>query len=135
VFFVESLQREGEQRQRILGVTRLNVGEERIDQAVLDVERACRPVQPSRRPLYHFCIGALRHRWQAERLLTHTFQFLGELKAFVIVGADCENGDNGGRIFDEQVTQQSKEGLGLVLSLSEEYLLALVNRQDQRSPL
>ena len=41
VLVVEPLQREGEQRQRILGAARLDVGEQRIDQAILDLERAC----------------------------------------------------------------------------------------------
>ena len=33
VFAIEPLQREGEQRQRILGAAGLDVGEQRIDQA------------------------------------------------------------------------------------------------------
>ena len=135
VFDIKPLQREGEQRQRILGAARLDVGEQRIDQAVLDLERACRPLQPPRRPLDHFGIGALRHGRQTERLLAHTFQFFGELQAFVVVRADRENGDDGGRVFDEQVTQQREEGLRLVLRLREEQLLALVDRQDQRGRL
>ena len=90
-----------------------------------------RSVQPSRRPLDHLGIGALRHGWQAERFLAHAFQFLGELQAFVVVRADRENSDDGGRVVDEQIAQQGEEGLGLVLRLREEQLLALVDRQDQ----
>ena len=43
VLAVEPLQREGEQRQRVLGAARLDIGQQRIDQSVLDVERAWRP--------------------------------------------------------------------------------------------
>ena len=43
VFVVEPLQCEGEQRQRVLGAARLDVGEQRIDQGVLDLERVSAP--------------------------------------------------------------------------------------------
>ena len=58
----------------------------------------------------------------------HTFQFLGELKAFVVVRADGENGDDRGRVVVEQITQQRKKWLCFVLRLGEEQLLSLVDR-------
>ena len=94
-----------------------------------------RPLQPPRRSLDHLGIGALRHRRQAERVLAHAFQLLGELQALVVVGADGEDGDDGGRILVTQVAQQREERLRFVLRLGEEQLLALVDRQDQRRRL
>ena len=38
VLLVEPLQREGEQRQCILGAARLDVGQKRIDEGIVDLE-------------------------------------------------------------------------------------------------
>src|ERR1700733_11658226 len=65
----------------------------------------------------------------------HAVELLGELQAFVIVRADGENGDDGRRIFVEQLAQQDEEAPGFVLCLGEEQLLALVDRYDQRRRL
>ncbi len=113
---------------RILGATRLDVVEQRFDQAILDLERACGPLQPSRRPLDHLGIGTFRHGWQAERLLAYAFQFFGKLQAFVVVRPDREHGDDGGHVFVEQITHQGEKGLRFVLRLREEQLLCLVDR-------
>ena len=40
---IEPFQREGEQRQRVLGAAFLDVGEQRIDERLLDLERALVP--------------------------------------------------------------------------------------------
>jgi hypothetical protein len=101
IFAVEPLQREGQQRQRVLGAARLDIGEQRINQRILDIERARCALQSPRRSLDHLRIGALRHRGQAEHVLAHAFQLLGELQAFVIVRADGEHGDDGGRVVGE----------------------------------
>jgi hypothetical protein len=42
----------------------------------------------------------------------------GELQAFVVVGADGANGDDGRRVFDQQVAQQGKKRLRFVLRLA-----------------
>ena len=86
-------------------------------------------LQPSRRPLDHLRVGALRHRRQAEHVLAHAFQFGGELQALVVVGADGANSDDDGRrVFDQQVAQQGKKRLRFVLRLGEEQLLGLIDR-------
>ena len=85
-------------------------------------------MQPSRRPLDHLRVRALRHRRQAEHVLAHAFQFGGELQAFVVVGADGANGDDGRRVFDQQVAQQGKKRLRFVLRLGEEQLFGLIDQ-------
>ena len=130
VFAIEALERKSEQRQRIGGAASLDVGEQGLDQDVLDLEHARRVVQPSRRPLDQLGIGALRHRRQAVGLLANAFQCLGELQAFVVVRPDREDRDDGWAVVDQEITQQGEERLRFALRLGEEQLLALVDRQD-----
>src|SRR5262249_11539834 len=132
---IKALQGEGEQWECILGAADLNVGKQRIDQRVLDSERARCSIQSPCRRLYHLGIGTPRHRGQAERLLSQTFQLFSELQALVVVGSDGEQYDESWRVGRNQVAQQREEGFRLLLTVGQEQLLALVNRQNQRGGL
>jgi hypothetical protein len=69
VLAIEPLQREGEQWQRILRAAGLDVGQQRIDQRVVDLERARRVIKPACRPLDDLGISPFWHRGKAEREL------------------------------------------------------------------
>jgi hypothetical protein len=71
ILAIEPRQCEGEQRQAILRAARLDVHEQGVDQGILYLKRACASLKPFRWSLYHFGIGSLRHRWQAEHFLMH----------------------------------------------------------------
>jgi hypothetical protein len=76
-------------------------------------------------------IGPLRHRRQAERDLFDAVQFPGELQALVVVGSDREQRDDRGRVFGQQIAQQSEKSPSLILSLGQKQLLALIDGEDQ----
>ena len=76
---IEPLQGEGEQRQRILSPALLDVGKERIDQSLFDLERPIGSFKPVRRTFDHFGIRPLRHGRQAQRVLAEALQGLGRL--------------------------------------------------------
>jgi hypothetical protein len=68
---------------------------------------------------------------QTERSLLDAVELFGHLQSLVIVGADGEHGNDSRRVVDKEIAQQRQERLSLGLPLSQEQLLALVDRQHQ----
>ena len=132
---IEPLQREGEQRQRILGAAFLDVGKQRIDEGLLDLERALGAFEPPRRTLDDLGIGAFRHGRQAKRMLAQALQALGGLQPLVAVGADGEERDQRGCILGGELAQKVEKGAGFLGSFRMEQLFGLIDGKDQRRGL
>ena len=78
---IKPLQGEGEQRQRVLGAAFLDVGEQRIDQGLFDLERPLGAFEPPRRTLDDLGIGAFRHGRQVKGCWRRPCKLLGRLAA------------------------------------------------------
>src|ERR1700716_2424919 len=123
---VESLQRECEQRQGVLGTPRLYVGQQLLHQIVVDLDGTLGAIEPPRRTLDDFNKGALGHWGEAERVLPQSREVLGELELLVVVRAHGEQRDDGRRLAAQKVAQQDQQEMRLIACLGEKKLLALV---------
>ena len=128
MFEIETLKRKGEQRQRVLGSPRLDVGKERIDQRIVDLELPCAAVQPVRRPFYDLGVRAFRHGAEVEGNLANAIKQTFFLQVPIGIGTDAQHDDDRGPITKEQSTQQLQQGMSLILSFNAKQLLALVDQ-------
>ena len=109
VLGIEPLKREGEQWQRVLCASGLDVGKKRVDQRTIEFECARRAIKPFCGIFDDLGIGPLRHRRETERDLLDAVQFLGELQVLVVFRSDRKQRDDRGRVVGQQVTQQGEE--------------------------
>ncbi len=135
VFQVEPLQREGEQRQRILAAALLDVGKQRFGQRRFDGQRPIGVGKPFRRALDHRLVGATGHGRQAERLQGQTLQRRRRLQPLEGIRADGEDDDQVRAFAGCEVADKLEEEGCLLASLRLEQLLALVDGEhDPRRP-